>query len=156
MIMIFLNSISPIAAQTNRVLLAKRITMNDSNLSDDKARLSALNAKFIKNFLTQDTSSHDKIIHRDFLCIESSGAIVPREVYMKNWATDYDKSGYLSFSYSDEVIRIFGDMALVRSKTTYTKLVNGKTVEGKTIYTDTYVKEEGNWLCVQAQITPVK
>jgi hypothetical protein len=75
---------------------------------------------------------------------------------MKGWATDFDNSGYKSFSYTDEFIRIFGDMALVRSKTIYTKEANGKIIQGNSIYTDTYLKENGKWLCVQAQITPVK
>jgi ketosteroid isomerase-like protein len=122
----------------------------------DAAQLSALNAQFIKNFLTQDVKAHSEIIHNDFVCIESNGAIISREVYLKNWATDHDNSGYTSFTYTDELIRIFGNMALVRAKTVYTTNVDGKKAEGYTIYTDTYIKENGKWQCVQVQITPVK
>jgi hypothetical protein len=75
---------------------------------------------------------------------------------MKRWASGYSKSVYTSLSYTDELIRIFGNSALVRSKTVYTKVVDGKTVHGNSVYTDTYVKEGGTWKCVQAQITPVK
>jgi len=35
-------------------------------------------------------------------------------------------------------------------------MVEGKEVKGNSVYTDTYVKEDGVWRCVQAQITPVK
>ena len=122
----------------------------------DIALLSELNAEFITNFLTQDVAAHNKLIHKDFVCIESNGAIVSRDVYMKNWATDFDNSGYTSFAYKDELIRIFGNTALVRAKTVYTKNENGQTKEGYTIYTDTYVKENDKWQCVQVQITPVK
>jgi ketosteroid isomerase-like protein len=122
----------------------------------DKEILSELNASFIKNFLSQEVKAHDKIIHEDFVCIESNGAIVSRDVYLKNWATDFANSGYTSFTYTDEFIRIFGNMALVRARTIYTKLVDGKAREGYTIYTDTYLKENGKWQCVQVQITPVK
>ncbi len=99
--------------------------MTEANSKADEARLSELNSQFIKNFLTQDTIAHNKIIHQNFICIESSGKVVTREEYMKNWKTDFDNSRYLTFSYADEVIRIFGNMALVRSKTTYTKSVEG-------------------------------
>jgi hypothetical protein len=75
---------------------------------------------------------------------------------MNNWATDFVNSGYTSFSYGEERIRIFDNVALVRSKATYTKTVNGKTITGYSVYTDTYVKENGRWWCVQAQITPVR
>lgn len=125
-------------------------------MADDKKALSELNAQFIRNFMNQDAISHAKIIRKDFVSIENDGAIVDRDRYLKDWASGYDNSGYLTFSYTDEVIRIFGTTALVRSKTVYTKNVNGTVVEGNSIYTDTYVKERGQWLCVQAQITPVK
>jgi ketosteroid isomerase-like protein len=82
--------------------------------------------------------------------------IVPRNVYMQDWAGAYTKSGYTSFSITDEKIRIFGSTALVRSKTVITKTSNGKTIHGNSIYTDTYHKRDGKWKCVQAQITPVR
>jgi hypothetical protein len=124
--------------------------------SADLAELSKLNAQFIANFINQDTVAHNKIIHKDFVCIQSSGAIVDRDDYMKGWANGYTASGYRSFIFTDEHIRIFGNTALVRSKTLYTKDVNGEVVKGSSVYTDTYVKENGKWLCVQAQITGVK
>lgn len=126
------------------------------NATEDSLLLSATNAQFIKNFLNQDAVAHAKIIHPDFVCIESDGSIISRETYLKNWATDFENSGYSSFSYVDEYIRIFGDIALVRSKTIFTKEVNGKKITGYTIYTDTYKKEKGKWYCIQVQITPVK
>lgn len=79
--------------------------ITDVSTQADSAILSAINKKFIDNFLKQDVQSHNKIIHKDFVCIESNGNIVPRDLYLKNWATDFDNSGYTSFSYQDEVIR---------------------------------------------------
>ncbi|GGB17901.1 hypothetical protein GCM10011511_47110 [Puia dinghuensis] len=122
----------------------------------DSAALSALNKQFIENFVRQDAVRHAAMIHRDFVCIESDGHIVGRDEYLKGWATAYRRSGYTSFGYTDEVIKIFGNTALVRSKTVYTKLLDGKEVKGNSLYTDTYVKEDGVWRCVQAQLTPVK
>jgi hypothetical protein len=122
----------------------------------DQFELSRLNEKFIKNFIAHDTLSHNQIIHKDFVCIESTGAIVGRKEYMKGWDTGYKDSGYKTFSITDEVIRIFGNMALVRSRTVYTRMKDKMTINGGTIYTDTYVKENGKWQCVQAQITPIK
>jgi ketosteroid isomerase-like protein len=129
--------------------------MTYAAIKTDKELLSDLNARFIKNFLTQDVKAHTELIHEDFVCIESNGAIVSRDVYLKNWANDFDNSGYTSFTYTDEVIRIFGNTALVRARTSYNKLADGKAIEGYTIYTDTYIKENGKWQCVQVQITPV-
>ena len=149
-------SSNSLSAQVTSARQVNNISMNHTTTKTDETILSELNAQFIKNFLTQDTISHSKLIHRDFICIEGSGEIVPRERYLKNWATDYDNSGYITFGYTDEVIRIFGNMALIRSKTVFTKIADGKPVEGNTIYTDTYIKENGKWMCVQAHITPIK
>lgn len=85
-----------------------------------------------------------------------AGKIVDRDTYMKNWAQGYNPEIDKSFEYKNEVIRIFGNMALVRSNTYYTWLENGKLMNGKTVYTDTYIKENGRWWCVQAQITELK
>lgn len=138
--------------------LSNKITHMADSLThqSDSAQLSVLNAKFIENFIKQDVVAHDKIIHKDFICIQSTGAIILREEYLKNWATGYQKSGYTSFTYTDESIRIFENIALVRSKTVYTKTLEGREISGNTIYTDTYVKENGEWKCVQAQLTSVK
>jgi len=122
----------------------------------DSEQLSGLNAQFIKNFINGDVRSHNEIIHKNFVCIESNGSVIDRETYMNEWATDFANSGYTSFSYGDEQIRIFGNTALVRSTTTYTKIVDRKNITGHSVYADTYIKENGRWWCVQAHITPVK
>ncbi len=132
-------------------------TMNVSTeYKNDLSTLSKLNAKFIENFIKQDTVAHNEIIHKDFVCIQGSGVIVDRDEYMKGWANGYQTSGNKSFEYVEEHIRIFGNTALVKSKTNYTKTANGETIKGSSVYTDTYIKENGRWWCVQAQITPVK
>lgn len=122
--------------------------------ASDRAALSKLNAQFIRNYINHDTVAHNEIIHKDFVCIENNGTIENRKEYMKNWVTDYPNAHFISFNYKDEVIRIFGDMALVRSKSYYTRVKNRKTMSGSSIYTDTYKKENGRWWCIQAQITP--
>ncbi len=129
---------------------------NKQQHNRDMEQLSSLNAQFIKNFITNDTLRHNEIIHKDFVYISSSGKIVNRDEYMKAWALGWDDKIDRSFEYKDEVIRIFGNMALVRSNTFYSRKENGNIPNEKTIYTDTYVKEDGRWWCVQAQITEVK
>lgn len=124
-------------------------------MNEDLAALRDLNARFIRNYITGDVKSHDGIIHEDFVCIQNSGEIMQREEYLKDWATSHRSSGFTSFGYENEFIRIFGKMALVRSKSVWEKNVEGKIMRGSSIYTDMYVKEDGRWRCVQAQITPI-
>ena len=134
----------------------KNQVMINTDTKTDEDVLSELNHRFIQNFIKMDTAAHNEIIHQNFVCINGNGTIADRKEYMKGWANGYNAAGYSKFGYTDEDIRIFGDMALVRAKTVYTKNVDGKEVSGNSMYTDTYIKQNGRWWCVQAQITPVK
>ena len=129
---------------------------NKTQQNGDIEQLSTLNVQFIKNFIANDTISHNQIIHKDFIYISSSGKIVNRDEYMKAWAHGWDDKIDKSFDYKDEEIRIFGNMALVRSNIFFSRIEKGKIVHRENVYTDTYIKENGRWWCVQAQITEVK
>jgi hypothetical protein len=128
----------------------------NNKFNEDVMQLSALNAQFIQNFLHNDTVAHNKIIYKDFVCIVSNGNVVKRDDYMKGWSHGYDPSFYRSFAMQNELIRIFGNTALVRAETVYRYIDNGKEAIGTTVYTDTYIKLDGRWWCIQAQLTPKK
>ena len=127
-----------------------------NTMQDDMAQLRALNVQFIQNFLNNDTVAHNKIIYKDFVCIASNGKVVSRDAYMKEWVHGYDPSVYKSFLMQNELIRIIGNTALVRAETPYTCIRNGEEISGTTIYTDTYIKLDRRWWCVQAQLTSKK
>lgn len=136
--------------------LALFILIGANAQKDDKSdleQLKSLNAKFISNFVNNDSASHSKIIHKDFVCITSDGGFINRKDYLDWWAHGFD--GYKYWDYRDERISIFGNTALVRAKNKYVGLKDGKEVTGMSMYTDTYVRENGTWKCVQAQITKV-
>jgi len=117
--------------------------------------LRALNARFINNFITNDVPGHDAILHDGFICITPTGARVSRADYLKAWATGFDAARIPYFDYRDEKIDVFGETALVRSTNRSVRMNDGVETVGMTMYTDTYVREHGQWKCIQAQITPV-
>ena len=117
--------------------------------------LRALNARFIHNFITNDVPSHDAILHPEFICITPTGARVSRADYLKAWRTGFDPARIPYFDYRDELITVAGSTALIRSTNKSIRVVDGAETVGMTLYTDTYVHEDGAWKCIQAQITPV-
>jgi ketosteroid isomerase-like protein len=119
------------------------------------AELRALNARFINNFITNDVRGHDAILHEGFICITPTGARVSRADYLKAWATGFDAGRIPYFDYRDEKIDVFGDTALVRSTNRSVRVADGVETVGMTMYTDTYIRDRGQWKCIQAQITPV-
>ena len=125
--------------------------MAQKDAVDDMAQLRSLNAKFIHNFVTNDTASHNKIIHKDFVCIAGNGKLMTRQEYLDGWAHGFD--GFKYWDYRDEQISLFGNTALVHAKNKYVAEKDGKEFSGMSVYTDIYLKENGQWKCVQAQIT---
>ncbi len=125
-------------------------------MNDDALReLRALNARFIHNFVTNDVPSHDRLTHPAFVCITSAGGRVDRTSYLKAWATGFDPERIVYWDYRDEAISVFGTTALVRSTNKHVVVQDGVETVGMTTYTDIYISENGDWKCIQAQITPV-
>jgi hypothetical protein len=124
-------------------------------LSDPLAELRAVNAKFIHNFVTSDVKSHDAIIHESFLCIMSDGSRWDRDSYLRYWATAFNPEVLVYFDYRDELITVYGDVALVRSTNKYIRRNNGEEKTSMTVYTDTYLRSAGKWKCIQAQLTAI-
>ncbi|MBI3504089.1 MAG: nuclear transport factor 2 family protein [Proteobacteria bacterium] len=126
--------------------------MND----DPLPALRALNAKFIHNFVTNDVPSHDAILHERFRYIGSNGARQDRTAYLARWATGFDPDVLVYWDIRDERIDVFGDAALVCSVNKWIVAKDGKETSGMSLYTDAYVRENGGWKCIQAQITGVQ
>lgn len=89
------------------------------------------------------------------LTVTSSGARVSREDYLRQWATGFDPEVIVYWDVRDELITVFGDVALVRATNKATIRQDGAEQTGMTTYTDTYLRESGEWKVIQAQITRV-
>jgi hypothetical protein len=124
-------------------------------MSDHLPALRALNKRFIHNFVTNDVPSHDAILHPGFRCIQPNGSLVPRDAYLRYWATGHDPKVIRSFDMRGETIEVFGPVALLGAVTKSVRVRDGVESVGMTRYTDTYVLENGKWLCILAQLTSV-
>lgn len=139
-------------------MLASAIAMTSvaQSSTDDEATLYSINRQFIRNFLNNDTVAHNKIIHPcDFLFIGTNGNVLTRNEYMQAWANGYDKTVMPEFILEEVQVRIFDNTALIVAKTKDKKVKDGAYVTGETRYTDTYIKENGEWRCVQVQLTRI-
>lgn len=117
--------------------------------------LGRINDQFISNFINNDVASHDRLLHPRFIMIGSDGAKVDRATYLKNWATGFDPDVITYWDVRDELITLVGNTALVRSINKQVLRRGGQDTASMSIYTDTYVYQDGKWLCIQAQITRV-
>jgi hypothetical protein len=127
--------------------------MTQANI--DIEALRKLNRRFIHNFVTNDVPGHDAILHPEFIAIGPSGAYQDRASYLREWANGFDPKVITYWDMRDECIAVFADLALIRATNRWVRQINGAPTLGMTCYTDTYVRVRSQWLCVQAQLTPV-
>ena len=129
----------------------------DAYLASSKAMddLRRLNARFIDNFVTNDVASHDALLHRGFIGVQSDGTRIDRASYLKKWEDGFDPDVIVYWDVRDELITIIGNVALVRSTNKHVIRHDDRDEMGMTTYTDTYLYEDGAWKCIQAQITPI-
>lgn len=121
----------------------------------DIATLSTLNKRFIHNFVTNDVSSHNAILHPLFRTIDTLGGHMDRAAYLVEWATGFDPDVITYWDMRDERITLIGDVALVGATNRWTRVRNGAETQGMTCYTDTYIRSGETWLCILAQLTSV-
>lgn len=124
-------------------------------MSDHLPTLRALNKRFIHNFVTNDVASHDAILHPAFRAIQPDGSLVARDAYLHYWAAGFDSNIITYWDMRGETIVVAGTAALVGAVNRWTRVRDGAETIGMTRYTDTYVLEGGQWLCVLAQLTLV-
>jgi hypothetical protein len=125
------------------------------NNSLDIDVLSALNKRFIHNFVTNDVASHDAILHPGFRAIYSAGNHIDRASYLRDWASGFDPDVITYWDMRDQHINVHGDTALVGATNRWIRVLGGVETVGMTCYTDTYVRTGDTWLCILAQLTPV-
>lgn len=117
--------------------------------------LSALNKRFIHNFVTNDVASHDAILHPAFRALYTGGNHIDRASYLEEWATGFDPAVITYWDMRDQRINVVGDVALVSATNRWARVRDGVESVGMTCYADTYVRSGASWLCVLAQLTPV-
>jgi len=119
------------------------------------ADLSAINDRFIENFVHNDVAGHDRLLHPRFLAIDPDGGRTGRAAYLKRWATGFDPEVIVYWDVRDELITLIGNTALVRATNKQVVRRDGRDVASMSTYTDTYIYEDGRWWCIQAHITRV-
>ena len=115
-------------------------------MSDDN-RLRRLNELYVRATLTCDVEWYRARLADDFVCIESDGTVLDKDSFLQRIAGGSDLADY---QLHEVDVRCYGDVALVRAMGSWTAKT-GKP--GTSRYTDVYVRADGDWKVVSAQIT---
>lgn len=106
-----------------------------------------LNREYVDAYVTADVDWFGKYLGDDFVCIDSDGSILNKEEFLSDAATGPD---VIDYKIHDVDVRVYGDVALVRAAGIWIR-ENGSM--GMSRYTDVYLKQNGEWKVVSAQMT---
>ena len=138
-----------------RVAAASIIAMPVSGVApvavrDDVEVIRELNAGYVRAFLNSDADWYDRHLTPDFVCIVTTGATVDRATFLENARKPHTT---VKYDLSEVTVRVHGDAALVSALGTWARK-DGTT--GRTRYIDVWVRKDGAWKAVSAQLTAVK
>lgn len=113
----------------------------------DEHTLERLNWEYVKAFMNADVEWYRENLADEFVVIESDGSVLNKEQFLHHTAGGPDVADY---KLHEVDIRIYGITALVRATGVWMR-ADGSM--GMSRYTDVYVRNNGRWKTVSAQIT---
>jgi ketosteroid isomerase-like protein len=119
----------------------------DTTTDIDIDTLRELNGEYIRSVQHSDVERFDEILASDFYCSNPDGTLVDRGDFLRQTAKPVTISDLRAH---DVNIRLFGDVAIIHARTTYT-LPDGQPGAGR--YTDCWARIDGRWLAVSAHVT---
>jgi hypothetical protein len=119
--------------------------MNETKQStEDLAILEQLNNDYVHSDQFNDVKRFSEFLAEDFI-VQTPGVTRNREEFLDYIAKPRP---FKDLAVHDVNIRILSDVALIHARATYTTLADG--VDQEALYTDTYQKRDGTWVCVAA------
>jgi len=115
--------------------------------ASDLEGLTSLNRDYIRSVQDGDVRRFDEILAADFRCSNPDGSLVDRSGFLAQTARPVTISNLAAH---DVEIRMFGDVAIIHARTSYT-MADGRPGVGR--YTDVWARQNGQWLCVSAHVT---
>ena len=109
--------------------------------------LTSLNRDYIRSVQNGDVRRFDEILAADFRCSNPDGSLVDRGGFLAQTARPVTIS---NLAVHDVEIRMFGDIAIIHARTSYT-MADGRPGMGR--YTDVWARQNGQWLAVSAHVT---
>jgi ketosteroid isomerase-like protein len=122
--------------------------MPESEISaSDLEVLTSLNRDYIRSVQNGDVRRFDEILATDFRCSNPDGSLVDRSGFLAQTARPVTISNLAAY---DVEIRMFGDIAIIHARTSYTT-ADGRPGAGR--YTDVWARQNGEWRAVSAHVT---
>ena len=119
-----------------------------------KEQIKSLEEERNRAILRGDAATLDRMTSDDYTFITLRGELRTKAEIVKGFQSGAFK--YESRTISELNIRVYGDTAIVTGRSTQEGAENGKDYSGDYRFTRVYLKENGRWVTVALQTTPIR
>ena len=103
--------------------------------------------------INHDADAMGKLLDSDFVLTDYDGSVMSKGQFL---ASIRDKSNQLTVEVSDDMkLHRHGDTVVVTGATREKGTEKGKPYAHQGRFTDTWIKKDGQWLCVASQLSLV-
>jgi ketosteroid isomerase-like protein len=120
---------------------------------EDEQALIRIQREWADARLKGDSSYAQQLERDDFTVVWFDGRIVNKEGDLKSYESD--DVVFNDFKIDDLKVRFYGDTAIVVGQGSIKAHTKTQDLSGKYVWTDTFVKQNGEWKVVASQVTPV-
>ena len=121
--------------------------------SEDGQALRRIQHDWADARLKRDSSFPRQIEADDFTVVWFDGRIVNKEEDVRSYESD--DVTFAELNIGDLQARFYGDTAIVVGQGSLKAHATNQDFSGKYVWTDTFVKQDGEWKAVASQVTPV-
>lgn len=119
-----------------------------------KKEIERLEEQRNRAILSGDAATLERMTADDYTFITLRGELRTKAEIVKGFQSGLFK--YESRTISDLNVRVYGDTAVVTGRSTQKGTENGKDYSGDYRFTRVYIKQQGLWLTVALQTTPIR
>ncbi|HTF31576.1 MAG TPA: nuclear transport factor 2 family protein [Flavitalea sp.] len=116
----------------------------------DSLEVSRLNKNWIASYAKRDTTTMNRILAEDFRMISPKGKILSKSDLIKNIG---NPENLTIATIDSSSVRILGTTALVVGYVSFSSKTKTESAKGRNVYSDLYIKRDGRWTAVSAQVT---
>ena len=116
----------------------------------DETHIIALENLWNQVQIKHDAEAVGKMLHPDFVFTDYDGTVMNKQVFLTSIR---DPNNKLTVEVSEDMkLHRFGDTVVVTGATHEKGTLKGKPYEHYGRFTDTWIKQNGEWLCVASQL----
>ena len=123
---------------------------NAPNAEGDETKIIALENLWNQIQVNHDADAMDKMLEADFVLTDYDGTVMSKAQFLSSIR---DKSNQLTVEVSEDMkLHRHGDTVIVTGATHEKGKLKGKPYEHQGRFTDTWIKQEGRWVCIASQL----